>query len=85
MIHNAAKMKPTAVEVHNNYTIAIDYDGSGNMIYVGKAYLGSSKADGVWSIRKFVYNGSNLTDIQWANGDGAFNNIWNNRVSISYS
>lgn len=85
MIHNAAKIKPTAVEVHNNYTIALDYDGSNNMIYVGKATLGSSKSAAVWSIRKFTYDGNNnLTDIQWAN-DGAFNNIWNNRVSISYS
>ena len=86
MKHNAATMRPVSVEPQDNYMTALDYDSSGNLIYIGKANMNSSKSDGVWSIRKLVYNASNnLTDMSWANGDGAFNNIWNNRTAISYS
>ena len=86
MKHNAATMRPVSVEPQDNYMTALDYDSSGNLIYIGKANMGSAKSDGVWSIRKLVYDASNnLTDMLWANGDGAFNNIWNNRTAISYS
>ena len=86
MKHNAATMRPVSVEPQDNYMTALDYDSSGNLIYIGKANMGSSKADAVWSIRKLVYDASNnLTDMLWANGDGAFNNIWNNKTAISYS
>ena len=86
MKHNAATMRPVSVEPQDNYMTALDYDSSGNLIYIGKANMNSSKADGVWSIRKLVYDASNnLTDMLWANGDGEFNNIWNNRTAISYS
>lgn len=86
LIHNAAKMKPASVEVHDNYVTSLDYDSDNNLIYIGKATMGSSKADAVWSIRKLTYDASNnLIDMQYANGDGAFNNIWDSRTSISYS
>ena len=86
MKHNAATMRPVSVESQDNYMTALDYDSSGNLIYIGKANMNSSKADGVWSIRKLVYDASNnLTDMLWANGDGAFNNIWDNRITINYS
>ena len=86
MKHNAATMRPVSVEPQDNYMTALDYDSSGNLIYIGKANMGSAKSDAVWNIRKLVYDASNnLTDMLWANGDGAFNNIWNNRIAISYS
>ena len=86
MKHNASAMRPVSVEPQDNYMTALDYDSSGNLIYIGKANMNSSKADGVWSIRKLVYDASNnLTDMLWANGDGAFNNIWDNRITINYS
>jgi len=71
--------------VENLYTNAYDYDGSNNLIYLGRAAGGSSKASAVWQIKKFTYSGSNLTDTQWADGDQAFDNIWNDRAGLSYS
>jgi len=65
--------------------LAIDYDGSGNIIYQGKALPGASKASAVWQIKKLVYSGSNVSDIQWADGDILFDNIWDNRAGLSYS
>ncbi len=46
-------------------TMALDYDGSGNLIYEGLAYPGEGKAAAAWQIRKLTYDGaSNLTDVQ---------------------
>jgi len=67
------------------YTLANDFDGSGNPIYVGRAAPGSSKASAVWQIRKLTYSGTNPTDYQYANGSTAFNAVWDNRAALSYS
>lgn len=67
-------------------TVALDYDVSNNPIYVGYAVHGSAKSAAVWQIRKLTFDGSNnVTDMQFANGAQAFNAIWNNRASLSYS
>ena|SRR3990167_745987 len=67
-------------------TTVLDYDGSNNLIYSGLASPGSSKAVAVWQIKKYTYDGSsNLTDIQYADGNLEYDNIWNNRASGSYS
>jgi YD repeat-containing protein len=67
-------------------TIAYDYDGSGNLIYIGKAVIGTTKAQAFWQIQQLTYNGSNqLTDTKWADGDAKYDNIWNNRAGGTYS
>lgn len=71
--------------VTENLTSAYDYDGSGNPIYIGKATAGSAKSTAVWQIKKLTWDGNNLTDIQWANGNTNYDNVWNNRASLSYS
>jgi hypothetical protein len=66
-------------------TQAFEYNGDGNPIYIGEASPGSAKGDAKWRIRKLTYSGTNITDIQWADGDTNYNNVWNDRVSLSYS
>ena len=69
-----------------NYTIAMEYDASDNLTYVGKAQIGSAKGDSVWQIQKYSYDGSsNLTDIQWAEGTDDFTNEWDIRATYNYS
>ncbi|MDE2015951.1 MAG: hypothetical protein KGJ89_04995 [Patescibacteria group bacterium] len=82
---NAAGMKPQAVEPQASYTMLFDYDGSGNLIYLGRAGIGSLTGNPVWQIKKLNYSGSNMTSIQWAGGNESFTNIWDNRASLSYS
>lgn len=82
---NAQGMQPITVEITSNYTTLLDYDGSGNLIYVGLANIGSLSSASVWQIRKLVYTGSNLTSVLFAQGSDAFVNIWNNRASLAYS
>lgn len=65
---------------------AFDYDVDGNLVYLGKAIPGSSQGEPVWQISKFIYDvDNNLISILWANGNTLFENIWNNRVSYTYS
>lgn len=75
----------TLQEANNNYTMVIEYDGSNNPIYIGKAKYGTLKSAAKWQIQKLTYSGTNPTDIQWANGEDAFVNIWDNRAALSYS
>jgi hypothetical protein len=70
--------------VWDHYTYAYDYDGGGNLIYLGRAPIGSTKDLASWQIVQFTYSGANVTDKQWAN-KGSFNNIWDDRTLLTYS
>lgn len=63
----------------------LDYDGSSNLIYVGRALAGTPTSEASWQISKFTYSGSNVTKVEWANGARNFNNVWDDRVSLPYS
>lgn len=64
-------------------SVRID-EASSTVTYVGKAAVGSLNADAVWQIQRLTVSGS-VTTIEYADGDSNFNNIWNNRASLSYS
>lgn len=70
----------------NNYTIKMDYDGSGNQIYIGWTQPGSATSDTAWRIQKVTYNASNTpTDYQWPSASTSFNFVWDNRTTYTYS
>jgi hypothetical protein len=58
-----------------------------NTIYVGYATPGTITSIAAWKITKFVFNPASLNDISqtWADGDGNFDNVWNDHTSLSYS
>ena len=68
------------------YTQAIDYDANGNAIYQGWAVpITADKALPVWRICRLTVDANNrTTDIQWAGADEKFNNVWNDRASLTY-
>jgi len=51
--------------------------------YVGKAICGANTASPVWQIQRMVTVGS-VDTITWADGDGKFDNIWDNRAALTY-
>lgn len=55
-----------------------------NLSYFGFAVIGSSAGDAVWKIQRLQTTG-NVTLLQFADGNDSFDNIWNNRASLSYS
>lgn len=65
---------------------AFDYDANNNLIYIGKATVGTAESAALWQIKKLTYDANyNLTDIAYANGLETYESIWNDRVSYSYS
>ncbi len=68
-------------DVGASYTTRLATDGV--YTYIGKATSGAGTASAVWQIQR-IDESSGLT-ILFADGDTLFNNIWDNRVSLSYS
>jgi len=68
-----------------SYIKSIDYDASGNVVYYGVTTSGTAKSAAKWQIKKFSYTSNDLTDIQWADGNTKFDNVWDDRASLSYS
>jgi hypothetical protein len=67
-------------------TPRIEYDATtGNALYVGWALPGAAGSAASWRIAKPVFTGQELTGVVWADGNGNFDNVWDNRVSLSYS
>jgi len=68
-------------------TYAIQYavnSGDSTITYVGKAVAGSTLASALWQIKKITDTSGDLS-IQFADGDANFDNVWNDRESLSYS
>lgn len=61
----------------------IDDTTTANVTYIGKAPVGSLESAGVWQIAKLDET-SGLVKT-WADGNGNYDNIWNNRSSLTYS
>jgi len=59
-------------------------DAAAGATYYGYAFsLGADPAAAVWRIRKETVTGT-VTVVTYADGDGEYDNIWNNRASLTY-
>lgn len=56
---------------------------SDNLIYIGESANGSDASDAAWRIKRISTSGT-VTTIEWADGNGLFDNIWNDRASLTY-
>lgn len=61
-----------------------EIDKSGTVTYIGEATPGSATSAAVWQITK-IDSSSNPTVITYADGNANFDNIFDNRASLSYS
>lgn len=64
-------------------TVLVDSSVSGTT-YVGIGMMGSVESDAVWQIFK-VSTASGITKVQFADGDENYNNVWDDRDSLTYS
>jgi hypothetical protein len=78
---NATKVAVT--DESTIYFVAVD-EVNKNLSYIGKSVIGSSQAGAVWQISRLQTTGT-VTLLQYADGDNSFDNIWNNRASLTYS
>lgn len=82
----AKGQRPIATESHSSYSLRMAYDANFNVEYTGKADIGTATSASGWQVKKFIYDvNDNLTNVMWADGDDAFDNVWDNRTSLSYS
>jgi hypothetical protein len=51
--------------------------------YLGKAFTGTATSEAKWQIKKIDESAG--TVITWADGNSDFDNVWDNRQSLSYS
>ena len=59
-------------------------DVGGGVTYVGKAVAGTLTSVASWKIEKIVQTGADIA-ITWADGNTNYDNIWDDRLSLSYS
>ena len=65
------------------YTVRLDDTSTLNTTYIGLADVGSVTSAPVWQIKKLdVTTG---VSVIWADGNVNFDNVWDNRTSLSYS
>lgn len=70
-------------DIETEFSILIEDLGTGTT-YSGKASAGSLSSDAVWQVKKIVESGGDLT-ITFADGDTNFDNVWDDRASLTYS
>jgi len=59
-------------------------DVSGTTLYIGEAQPNTLTSTASWRIKRIVFTGDD-SETLYADGDANFNNIWDNRASLSYS
>ena len=65
-----------------NSSVLID-DEDQTAIYIGLAPFGSSTGQRTWQIRK-IDRSTSVTSIYYADGNDYFDNIWDDRGSLTY-
>ena len=55
-----------------------------NLTYIGLGKLGTADSDAKWQIRKIEKIGS-VTTIQYADGNRRYDNVWDDRASLTYT
>jgi hypothetical protein len=66
------------------FTVSVEYSG-GQPLYVGEAEPGTLKGKNGWRIKKMSYSGTDVTDVQWADGTNMMDKVWDARASYTYS
>lgn len=66
----------------SNQALRVDDVTTPNVVYLGYAEIGADDADPVWRVKKIVTTSG--ADITWADGDDEYDNIWDDRISLTY-
>ena len=72
--------------MERNYSIRHDQDANPpTLAYVGRAEPGAAESAAAWQVQKLVFGIDGDVAVTWADGNAAFDNIWDDRASLSYS
>lgn len=67
------------------YAKRTDFENNDTIIYIGEAIPGSIDSASVWRMKRLTLNAEGDVTEEWADGNANFDNIWNNRATLSYS
>lgn len=62
----------------------VDWNAAGTTCYIGWAAPGTATSAAAWRMKKLSLSGDDVTT-EWADGDADYDNVWDNRSSLSYS
>lgn len=81
---NDAQLRATPVGTTSG-ALAVQLDeASSSVTYVGGAAPGSATSSAAWQIKKITTTGADIA-ITWADGDAEFDNVWDDRATLTYS
>ena len=63
--------------------ITIIDEESSTVTYIGEAAPGTATSSPAWRIKKIIVNGT-VTEIKYADANTLYDNIWDNRASLTY-
>lgn len=69
------------VQIEANVALRVD-EASATVTYIGKAAIGSSSGQSLWQISKI--DTTSGTVITWADSNDSFDNVWDDRASLTY-
>ncbi len=64
-------------------TMAID-EVDATVTYIGVAKVGTATSESKWQIKRLQKTGT-VTLFEFADGDERFDNVWDDRITLSYS
>ena len=73
-----------SIETHSVNELSYIDEVSSSVSYFGFAPAGSAEGSALWKIKKLTVSGT-VTKVQFADGNALYDNVWNNRASLSYS
>lgn len=72
-------------ELLQQYNLELD-EAAGSITYIGEALPGSATSSPLWRIKRLdESDGTVELIIKWADGNDDFDNVWDDRASLSYS
>lgn len=82
----AALVKVVETSSGEGSELTTNYDAvSVTLAYVGKAAAGTLSSAAVWQVKKLVFNAEGDVTTTFADGNANFDNVWDNRASLTYS
>jgi hypothetical protein len=75
-----------ALQVAAIYALRYDQDADPPTVaYMGQATPGTATSAASWRIQKLVFGGDGDVTTTWADGNASFDNVWDDRASLTYS
>lgn len=67
------------------YTRRVDFQNDDTLIYRGEADIGTLDAEPKWRVRRLLIASDDDVVEEYADGSAAFNKIWDDRASFTYT